>query len=435
MRSLWVIFIPLVLLVCDVASQTLPTSVATTHTEPFIGIGDTGTTGDDGDGIGSQTLSVPLATKQTGRFIAIDDTSTDDDGGVSQTLAPPAETGQILRFIAIGDTGTGNDGDASHLQYEVAAMLRQVCEMRGCDFAVLAGDNMYEKGVEGTDDPLFDEAFEQPYGDIGIPFYVALGNHDNSKTDIGEGSQNTKGDIQVAYTEVSPSGAWQMPERFYTQTFTTPVGESPFAQLFTVDSSPMSHFFDDTGAPWRGDALDSYILKQTRFMQDQLAASRAPWKIALAHHPYVSNGQHGNAGMYDLGTNPDPCFGIEGARLSKSCRGEAYQAFLEATICDEVDLFIAGHDHELYWFKPQPGCGKTQQIVSGAGAKSRDVFDATRNDAYFQLGMSWGFFWIELHEDRLVGAAYALYPDGTYYHADDQGRPLPVFEQVLMKLP
>lgn len=359
--------------------------------------------------------------------------SSRDTGVPSTPAAPQAE--QTLRFIAIGDTGTGNDGDATHLQYQVAEMLKQVCEMRGCDFAVLAGDNMYESGVDGTDDPLFADAFEQPYGDIGIPFYVALGNHDNSVTLIGEGSQNAKGDVQVQYTDVSPSGTWKMPERFYTQTFTGSVGDDVFAQLFTLDSSPISHFFDDTSSQWSGDALDAYILSQANFMQEQLATSKAKWKIALAHHPYISNGQHGNAGQYDVGTAPDPCLGVGDVMLSSSCRGADYKAFLEATVCDEVDLFITGHDHELYWFKPQAGCGKTQQIVSGAGAKSREVFDATRNDAYFQLGMSWGFFWIELRDDRLVGAAYALYPDGSFYNADDQGRPLPVFEQVLMKQP
>ncbi len=356
-------------------------------------------------------------------------------GGSSASDSAKPLSEPLLRFIAIGDTGTGQDGDPSHLQYEVAAMMKQVCALRGCDFAVLAGDNMYEKGVEGVDDPLFREAFEQPYAELGIPFYVALGNHDNAMTDIGEGAHNAKGDFQVQYTEVSPSGSWKMPERFYTQSFASRAGDADFVQLYTLDSSPITHFFDDVSPQWRGEALDAYILAQTTFMQEQLASSSAHWKIALAHHPYASNGPHGNAGQFDEGTNPDPCLGAGPLRLSDSCRGEDYKAFLEATICNEVDLFIAGHDHELYWLRPSPGCGKTQQIVSGAGAKSREVFDATRNDAYFQLGMSWGFFWIELREDRLVGAAYALYPDGTPYNADDAGRPLPVFEHVLTKQP
>ena len=37
--------------------------------------------------------------------------------------------------------------------------------------------------------------------------------------------------------------------------------------------------------------------------------------------------------------------------------------------------------------------------------------------------------------DRWVGAAYAPDPGGSFFKADDQGRPLPVFEQVLMKQP
>ncbi len=355
----------------------------------------------------------------------------------SEPQMPPSadQAEKVLRFIAIGDTGTGDDGDPEHLQYQVADMMRKVCALRGCDFAVLAGDNMYESGVNGTDDPLFQDAFEIPYGDMGIPFYVALGNHDNAMSPIGEGAANAKGDFQVAYTEVSPSGAWKMPERFYAQDIVEPDQGEVFAQLLVLDSSPISHFFDDPNAEWRGDALDAYILGQANYFQQQIAASNAPWKIALAHHPYVSNGQHGNAGSYDVDANPDPCIGAGGVPLSDSCRGEEYKAFLENTICDKADLFIAGHDHELYWLMPQAECGKTQFIVSGAGAKSRDVVDATRNPAYFQMGATWGFFWVELREDRLTAAAYALYPDGTAYNATDAQQPLPVFEHVVSKQP
>ncbi|MBK6692809.1 MAG: hypothetical protein IPG50_11450 [Myxococcales bacterium] len=30
-----------------------------------------------------------------------------------------------------------------------------------------------------------------------------------------------------------------------------------------------------------------------------MAASTAAWKIAMGHHPKISNGPHGNAGKYD----------------------------------------------------------------------------------------------------------------------------------------
>lgn len=339
---------------------------------------------------------------------------------------------KVIRFIAIGDTGTGNDGDPAHQQYQVAEMVRKVCALRGCDFAVLAGDNMYESGVQSVDDPLFDDAFEQPYGDLGIPFYVALGNHDNSLTLIGEGSQNARGDFQVQYTDSSPSGQWKMPQRFYTETFSAGGSEEPMLQLLALDSSPISHFFDDLSPAWSGEALDNYILEQRSYFQNQIASNDAPWKIALAHHPYVSNGQHGNAGNFDIEASPDPCLGPLPA-LSASCRGTDYQAFLENTFCDKVDVIITGHDHELYWLKPQASCGKTHFMVSGAGAKSREVVNATRNEAYFQMGETWGFFWVEIREDRLVGAAYTLYPDGSAYNESDSGQPLPVFEQILSK--
>lgn len=337
---------------------------------------------------------------------------------------------RIVRFIALGDTGTGDDGDPEHQQYAIAELVRQVCALRGCDFAVMAGDNIYEQGVGSVDDPLFDDAFEQAYANLDMPFYVSLGNHDNAQSPLGEGSANSRGNFQVDYTAVSPSGKWRLPFRYYSQQF--PEGSAtPLLELISLDSSPISHFFDDLSAEWSGAALDAYIMDQMTFVQDTIAASPATWKIALAHHPYLSNGGHGNAGTFDEGTTPDPC----PIGMSPTCRGTQYKQFLEDTICDEVDFFVTGHDHELYWTQPVAECGKTHFILSGAAAKRRDVHDATRNPVYYQMGQTWGFFWIELRDDNMIGAAYVMYPDGTSINADDAGNPLPMFEQVLDRVP
>lgn len=73
-------------------------------------------------------------------------------------------------------------------------------------------------------------------------------------------------------------------------------------------------------------------------------------------------------------------------------------------------------------------------MVSGAGAKRSEVFEATRNPVYFQTGQTWGFFWIELRQDSMIGAAYGMHADGTPLNADDDGNPLPIFELILPRV-
>ena len=116
---------------------------------------------------------------------------TPDPVPVDETVVYPSDD-TIVRFIAIGDSGTGKDG-----QYKVADALKAVCDQRGCDFAIGLGDNIYESGVDGVNDSQFDTEFEDPYKDIHFPFYMALGNHDNTWLIGGDGADNDKGEIQV----------------------------------------------------------------------------------------------------------------------------------------------------------------------------------------------------------------------------------------------
>src|SRR5690242_20330024 len=79
-----------------------------------------------------------------------------------------------VRFVAFGDAGA-----ATGAQFAVAQAMADVCKARGCDFALELGDNIYPEGVRSADDPQFETKFETPYEALKMPFYVALGNHDN----------------------------------------------------------------------------------------------------------------------------------------------------------------------------------------------------------------------------------------------------------------
>lgn len=340
-------------------------------------------------------------------------------GGCSDGEAP-----QVVRFLVVGDTGTGPDG----FQYDVARVMEQVCAQRGCDFALVTGDNIYERGVTSVTDSQFETAFRTPYANLNIPFFVTLGNHDNTgNTAAGDGSNNGRGDFQVDYT-YSPGNVgrkWNMPDRYFG--FTWPqTATLPMADFVSIDASPITHYVNDTSRQWSGDTVATYIADQQTFIADRFRSSQARWKFAFAHHPYLSNGEHGNAGSFEQGTQPDVC--TIPLLVSATCRGAEYKAFVEAAVCNEADVMFSGHDHELYWLQPTGACGKTEFIVSGAGSKTRVIQAPDRNPAYFQVGDIPGFFWVELNGDTFTGAAYTE-TNGISTRVDTGGRPLPVFER------
>lgn len=389
-----------------------------------------------------------------------------NDGGSN-----PGGSGKTVHFVALGDVGTGycteiedtdvcpqpQSIDSEHGQMAVADVMRQVCELRGCDFATLAGDNIYEQGVDSADDFRFQDTFEIPYANFDFPFFVALGNHDNSVANqfaeiggfYGDGRSNVKGDYQVEYT--AQSSKWNMPSRFYSETW--PKGSSnPLVELFVLDSSPLTHYLrDDSG--WYSEGYEDYLMDQTAWLQGALAQSKAPWKIALAHHPYLSNGDHGNAGTYDQIEIPPPPSGpaLDGCTAfplgygviepgtnpltDPSCRGTQYKQMLEETVCGDVDLFLQGHDHDLQWLNAVADCGKTEFILSGAGGKFRSLRNESRNSVRFQQGDTFGFAWVELSDAGTMTVAFYTVdhgPEGgVSRNTDADGNPVPAYEETI----
>lgn len=258
--------------------------------------------------------------------------------------------GEMSRFLAVGDFGTGGLS-----QYAMAEAMVKVCEQQGCDFVLGLGDNFYPDGVSSIKDEKFQSAFEDPFAGLEIPFYMVLGNHDVEQT---ESSRS-----QIAYA----SERWKLPGRWYA----FHVGPVRFVALDTTGSGAR-----------RGD-------RQLNWIDYVLSApGDARWTVAYGHHPLYSNGAHGNAA------------------------GESAK-WLQQAVCgsETVDLYLAGHDHDLQWLAAKPDeCRDTEFIVSGAGARPR-ALDGWANAAHFMQGRTLGFFWFEATADTLIGRAYDA--DGT----------------------
>jgi tartrate-resistant acid phosphatase type 5 len=314
------------------------------------------------------------------------------DAAVSDAAEPLSDAGSqpqpaFKRFVAIGDVGTGGDK-----QHRVAEAIERVCaELGGCDFGLLLGDNFYNSGVDSDTDSLWRSHFELPYGgdehacsavqgeqashDLGFPFYAVLGNHDLGGNGLGLDMDLFKAQHQISYGRRNPQ--WLMPARYYS---------ADLDPVFLVGLNTTAMFFDqadDQAAEVRG-----YL--------DNAPAER--WKIAFGHHPYISNGPHGNAGDYER--IPSIL-----QRLTPNWtyfRGTYVQRFMEDQVCGRVDLYLAGHDHSRQDLGNR--CG-TDFWVSGAGAKTTDLDDGD-NTAIWQSA-SVGFSLIEASSTELVMRMYS----------------------------
>ncbi|HEX6162495.1 MAG TPA: metallophosphoesterase [Vicinamibacterales bacterium] len=151
--------------------------------------------------------------------------------------------GQPMSFAVIGDNGTGQEP-----QYQVGRQMLKAHAATPFQFVVMVGDNLY--GSQQRRD--FVDKFEIPYGPLlrmGIPFYAALGNHDQPD------NRN--------YPQFNMSG-----QRYYSLV-------KGRARFFFLDTN----FLDP---------------KQIEWFDNALRSATEDWKIAVFHHPIYSDGdRHG----------------------------------------------------------------------------------------------------------------------------------------------
>jgi tartrate-resistant acid phosphatase type 5 len=297
-------------------------------------------------------------------------TSAGSVGSAGETEDPPptgSETG--VRFVAFGDQGEGNEA-----QQMVANAAEVVCAERGCDFALLLGDNIYDVGVTSELDEQFIDKFETIYEGLDMRFYVVLGNHDYGTL----ANDWIRGNYQVEYTQYSDK--WYLPHFWYTFS-----SQSEGTQFFAFDTARMM---------WNHDVDD-----QRQWLANELLTSTAPWKVAFAHHPYISNGPHGNAGNY------------EGLSWLPFVNGEKVKEVIEDFVCGQAQVYISGHDHHRQVFDPV--CG-TYFFVSGASSKVEDFVFREENPTQWGDDTREGFLWVEIVGDDLTAAFYDL--DGNLDH-------------------
>jgi tartrate-resistant acid phosphatase type 5 len=266
-------------------------------------------------------------------------------------LADDARNGG-LNFLVVGDWGRNGEKD----QRDVAAQMGRAADDTAAKFVISVGDNFYEDGVASVDDPQWQSSFEQVYTapSLHVPWHVVLGNHD----------YHLSSDAQIAYGKISKR--WNMPARYFTRT--EPIDAATAADFFYLDTMPMASF-DDDEQPFRDKVPWHDVPNQMVWLEKVLAASTAPWKIVVGHHPIFTGGIHGDTPY--LVNHVLPLL-------------EKYG----------VQAYLNGHDHDLQHLQ----AGNVNLFCSGAGSKPRMTKKTARTK--FAEGCS-GFMAVSLRPDQM----------------------------------
>jgi len=200
-------------------------------------------------------LWILLGLAAAGQAISEQQRATGAVMSAASEVQPPAGKDSV-KFLVIGDSGTGD-----RAEIETAVQMWKAHAVFPYDFAIMLGDNLY--GGERPQD--FVNKFERPYNALlnaNIPFYAALGNHDDPN--------------QRYYKNFGMGG-----KRFYTF-------QKGDVRFFVLDSNYMDK-------------------DQQRWLEEELSKSNSKWKIAYCHHPiYSSGGRHGSE--VDLRSIVEPMF-------------------------------------------------------------------------------------------------------------------------------
>jgi len=257
-----------------------------------------------------------------------------------------------LNFLVFGDWGRNGEKD----QRDVAAQMAATAQDVDAKFIISVGDNFYENGVASVNDPQWQTSFEQVYAapSLQVPWHVVLGNHD----------YHGDCDAQISYHKTSPR--WNLPARYYTRR--EAIDASHPVEFFHLDTTPMANL--DVGEmKYHGNLKSQDVPAQLAWLEAVLAASTAPWKIVIAHHPVYSGGPHGDTPYIIRHVLP---------LLEKH----------------GVQAYFNGHDHDLQHLQ----AGRVNLFCSGAGSKPRET--KTTAHTRFAKGCS-GFTAVALQAEQM----------------------------------
>ncbi|GMY18134.1 purple acid phosphatase 3-like [Fagus crenata] len=245
-----------------------------------------------------------------------------------QRFEQAAKADGSLSFLVVGDWGRRGD----YNQSDVAHQMGIIGDKLDIDFVISTGDNFYDDGLTGVDDPAFDESFTNIYTAPSLQkqWYNVLGNHDY------------RGDVlaQLSPILTKLDSRWLCLRSF--------IVDAEIVEFFFVDTTPFSDKYftepEDHVYDWRGILpRKQYLSNLLKDLDLALKESTAKWKIVVGHHTIKSAGHHRNT-------------------------DELVVQLLPILQANNVDLYINGHDHCLEHISSPDS--RIQFLTSGGGSKA-----------------------------------------------------------------
>lgn len=265
-------------------------------------------------------------------------------------LGRVAPAGQAEHIVAFGDFGTGS----TH-QHDVARAIARRHAETPFQFGMTMGDNFYVCGVRGVSDQKWETHWEALYTPLGIPFYASLGNHDYGHPPAMCPGMGASPRAEIERTEHSRS--WRMPAHYYT------FAAGP-ARFVAIDTEG----WNDGQLAWVEKTL--------------AAAAKEPgikWRIVYGHHPIFTSGMH-----------------INERRISVLRR-----QLLPLLKTYKVDLFIAGHDHDMEHLRVD---GMEFLICGSGGAALRKVRHKQPQSIF--TATEYGFLDLSIEDRRITAKLF-----------------------------
>lgn len=315
-----------------------------------------------------------------------------------QNIRSAKKNGKSLKFLVVGDWGR----KGLYNQSRVAVQMGRIGKELDIDFVISTGDNFYKNGLNGTNDPSFEECFSRIYTakSLLVPWYSVLGNHDyrgdalaqlNSSLRNRDPRWNCDRSFVLKYTicprESEKSQECTLADLFFFDT-------NPYVDMYW---EPSNHRYDWRGIipyryDWRGiSPRQMYLKQQLQDLSVALDASTATWKIVIGHHTIRSVGSHGDT-------------------------EELVQQLLPIIEAHGVDMYMNGHDHCLEHISSLNS--PLQFLTSGGGSKAwRGMKEGANTEGlqFFHNGQ--GFMSVKVKAKNLQVAFHDV--DGNTIHELD----------------
>ncbi|KAL5189248.1 Purple acid phosphatase 3 [Glycine soja] len=288
--------------------------------------------------------------------------------GLLQRLEHPVKADGSLSLMVIGDWGR----KGTYNQSQVATQMGRVAAKLNIDFVISTGDNFYDDGLTGIDDPAFEISFSKIYTAKSLQkqWYSVLGNHDY------------RGDVEA---QLNPILQKIDPRWICQRSF---IVDTEIAEFFFIDSTPfVDKYFlkpKDHKYDWRGVLpREKYLSKLLKDLEIALKDSTAKWKIVVGHHPVRSIGHHGDT-------------------------KELIRQLLPILEENNVDMYINGHDHCLEHISSRSS--QIQFLTSGGGSKAwKGDMDKDKKDEIKFYYDGQGFMSVELEETNAKVVYFDIY--------------------------